>query len=838
MTTPGPGEEPTTLDPGRPEPGDSPTTLDRGPRPEDDATTLDGHGGGPPGGPGPPGEGPPGEPDYWGDSRLPPELAGRFSFERELPGHAVQAAVYQVSDKASGELAVVKLYRQNLRPDQQVWDWLGRLSRDARAGGGRAGGAAARHVVRVTDTGMASGRAYEVMEYLAGGDLYELPRRGPMEVDPDLLAEAAGQVAQALAAAHAAGIIHRDVKPGNILIRQAGAGTAGTSALDVALVDFGISTYVGPAGQRFNPTRSMSYRYAAPEWLQGRGFLSPAVDWWALGMTIAELAGGAHPFEEMEDYLISLHFSAGRAINLALVKDPRLALLCRGLLVRDPKDRWNHKQVAEWCRGESPEVRGGAGADAGQGADDEDDAREPFSYLDRTYWTPVELAVALARDWDVAIGYFFSDGRKPDKARPDKARPDKTHWRRLSEWLATLTDAEHDEASRKALIERVSKGREPADVKLLRLVRWLYRRLEPIYRTVVVTPAEVPGLALAAIGDPSSAGTGESTARTVIEDLWEHRLLAELAQAPGCADLTGIDQRWRTNQHAWDAFAASRGQRDPYLRQLLGEVPDDQIRYYLLWLASAESTARRHLREIATATQERLAVPLPWYSDLAGPQAGLLSLLCAALLAGVARAEARRTLEDRRAEQRRRHRMLTQRRLDDWRRRQNRPIALGWAASGVAIVAAFWIWLIGLSDVLPFASDQAVDIAWIGVVLSLMAFGAAEIWLATAIGGPYHPGGYSLINSGLSTAGRALRPLRRRGAVLLVIFAAGVLGLIAATSYIPLVLPLACTAGEFAWVRSRYRRWLADEEARAEELRLAAREFRADSSGLTRGNHN
>ena len=197
------------------------------------------------------------------------------------------------------------------------------------------------------------------------------------------------------------------------------------------------------------------------------------------------------------------------------------------------------------------------------------------------------------------------------------------------------------------------------------------------------------------------------------------------------------------------------------------------------------------------------------------------------LLAGPAVSEALQIAADREADRVARHQALRLQAVRRWYRKHDRPTALGWAGAGIVLVAVSWSWGIGLSDVLPFASANSVEVAWVCAILSLIVFAAAELRLAAIIGGPYHPG-YSLIGRGLSRAGRAARPLMRSGPLAIAVLVSGVVALAAATIFTPYLLPVLTTAGEVVWIRGRQRRWLADEQERADQLRLAAHELRAE----------
>ena len=509
---------------------------------------------------------------------LPAELGRRFDLIEELPTKgAGQAAVFLVSDRANGHMRVIKLYHRGVVPNPEVWTWL-RQQADAPVG------PASNHIVRVFETGFAADRAYEVMEYVAGGDLYRLAQ-APLVPDADLLREVASQVATALATAHAAGIGHRDVKPANILIRS-------LKPLDVALTDFGISTPVAAAGQ-VHRTRQMTPEYAAPEWMLGPS-LSPSVDWWALGITFAELAGGQHPFHGVGPDAIVIHLANSRPVNLALVTDPRQKLLCRGLLVRDSLDRWGYEEVAAWCRGESPEVPDQPDV-AAEGEIPDDQQLEPFSYLGGLHLTPAGLAIAMARQWSVTAGYFFGTDREGGRAA-------RLHRQELRQWLADLDESRQppDGADH---FDQITRGNDRADVKVHRLVRWLNPGLAPVYRDVEVSMAALPGLAQQGItGQSDSAlGAGQGAARDLIRDLWDAGLLRDLAAAPGGSGLAETDERWRQQEARWRYFATDLRRRDHHLGQLLANVAEDTVLCYLLWLACAEPAAHAHLRATATA---------------------------------------------------------------------------------------------------------------------------------------------------------------------------------------------------------------------------------------------
>jgi Protein kinase domain len=734
---------------------------------------------------------------------LPTGLAARFVLINEVPGIAGEASLYVVREHGDDRPPrVLKLYADGRVPDPAVWAWL-RGERDPRPGS---------HIVKVLETGHEDGQAYEVMEHLAGDDLGTILTKDPQSLDPATLAVIVEQLAEALSGLHAAGIVHCDVKPANVVVRA-------LLPLDVALVDFGVARYTGTSvstlsaadGQPFTSDQLLTFRYAAPEWLIARS-LGPPADWWSLGMTVAELAGRRHPFAHWTDEVILKHFANTRPVDLSQVTDPRFHLLGRGLLQRDDADRWGTGQVGAWVRGTPPDV-----ADdrpAGGGTPAAEPSGEAFAYRESSYTNPEELAIALMTDWGGAVSWLFQS----------RDGPARQHRHRLREWLATLDGPQYTEPGRSELIHELGR-RLPADIKLYRLLRWLYPSARPIYRGVEVTSERLPGLARAAAGAmvTSEQGFGQGAIRDVVHDLWHHRLLAEMVQATGGTGLSEVDQRWRYWHARWQELSASLARSGP-----AGELADraDTVLSYLLWLAAEEESARAWLTRQAARDRASLPLELPWFSGLTGRNAGVLSLLRAVLLYEDAQREAQQVIQDRATERIRRQQLLEGQAVAAWFRRHDRPTALGWAGGATALVAIFWSGIITICDILPFATTASIGVAWACVILSVMVLATAELGLASVIGGPYHPR-YSLIGAGITRAADAVQAVRQRGLLFIAMLGVALAAALAVTSYLPFLLPLLTTAGELAWCAGRYRCWRADAAEVSGAIELAARERQA-----------
>ncbi|XUL92801.1 serine/threonine-protein kinase [Streptomyces galilaeus] len=219
-------------------------------------------------------------------------LAGRYRVVARL-GRGGMGVVWRAVDEVLGrEVAVKELrtFTDDYAP--QLADLRLRMQREARAA------ARVRHpgVVAVHDIAEVDGRPLIVMELIDGPSLDDvLGERGP--IDPREAAGIGARVMEALAAAHAAGVLHRDVKPGNILLERSGR---------VVLTDFGIATMDDPGdGSATHLTRSGeligSLDYLAPERAQGAD-PGPASDVWALGATLYAAVEGASPFRRTSTY--------------------------------------------------------------------------------------------------------------------------------------------------------------------------------------------------------------------------------------------------------------------------------------------------------------------------------------------------------------------------------------------------------------------------------------------------------------------------------------------------------------------------------------------------------
>ena len=360
------------------------------------ATVREGRTGSPPGGAtvregqgAPPPSPPPAQEEAPG--WLPPALAANWRRIKPLPARGAEADLYVVGprdpslDAGADARRVIKVYREDINPKAEVLELVK--------------GADPSHVVWLEDYGEDQGRWWERMEYAEQGSLRQLLEREGPKLPDDLVLEILRQLNDALAALHALPLEHRDLKPGNVLVRS-------RDPLDVILTDFGIATLMAQSRRHTDTARTI--RYAPPESLGRKVVIEKtALDYWSLGMMLVEMLRGEHPFEGLEEAVIVTELATQNVDDLTEgVEDPDWRKLCRGLLRRAPADRWGAADVSRWIEDSK---------DPGLEVAEEAAPARPTAAAPSTaaidfdgasYGTPAELGAALARDWSKADSFW------------------------------------------------------------------------------------------------------------------------------------------------------------------------------------------------------------------------------------------------------------------------------------------------------------------------------------------------------------------------------------------------------------------------------------------------
>ncbi len=204
---------------------------------------------------------------------------GRYRIDRVL-GRGGMALVYLGHDGELGRPVAIKLLADNLASDES---FRARFMREARM----AAGLSHVNIVRVYDVGQdADQRPYIVMEFVDGESLAEtIAREGSLP--PQRVQRIALDCCAGLQHAHAAGLVHRDIKPHNLLVDREGL---------TKIADFGVARSLGETQLTVAGSVLGSARYLAPEQAAGRE-VTPSADLYALGATLYQLLSGRTPHE-------------------------------------------------------------------------------------------------------------------------------------------------------------------------------------------------------------------------------------------------------------------------------------------------------------------------------------------------------------------------------------------------------------------------------------------------------------------------------------------------------------------------------------------------------------
>lgn len=271
-------------------------------------------------------------------------VAGRYRLDERL-GRGGMSTVWRATDQVLNRQVAVKVVAE--MEDAEVT--AERFRREARAT------AALNHpnIVTIFDAGVDHGRAFLVMELLPGKTLAdELRLRGAFPIEE--VREIAAQVAVALGAAHAAGLVHRDIKPGNIARTADGA---------VKVLDFGITHIIdeGVSGGHAPLTATGAVigtaAYLAPEQARGQR-VDGRADLYALGCVVYALLTGGPPFKEPTAVSTMMAHATDPVPDLLAARPdapPEFAALVHSLLAKSPDDRpQNAAAVAALIRAEEP----------------------------------------------------------------------------------------------------------------------------------------------------------------------------------------------------------------------------------------------------------------------------------------------------------------------------------------------------------------------------------------------------------------------------------------------------------------------------------------------------
>ena len=212
-------------------------------------------------------------------------VAGKYQVERVL-AHGGMSVVVAARHAALDKAVAIKFLV--LPPDFDRDEAVTRFLREART----AAKIESDHVCRVFDVGIEDDTPFMVMEHLEGLDLeVELEARGRLPVDEAV--DIAMQALEGVGAAHALGVVHRDLKPGNLFLAARADGVR-----RVKIVDFGISKVEGREAKLTDTQGSFGTpSYMSPEQIKNTKKTDLRTDIWAVGAILYEMVTGRPPFE-------------------------------------------------------------------------------------------------------------------------------------------------------------------------------------------------------------------------------------------------------------------------------------------------------------------------------------------------------------------------------------------------------------------------------------------------------------------------------------------------------------------------------------------------------------
>ncbi|HEX6276871.1 MAG TPA: protein kinase [Polyangiaceae bacterium] len=277
-------------------------------------------------------------------------VADKYRIERIL-GEGGMGHVYAAIHEQLGIRVAIKILSPTLSQNE---DAVRRFSREARA----SVRIQSEHVARVLDVGqLDSGAPYMVMEFLSGNDLaHELKQRGSLPTQEAI--QYVLQASEAVAEAHALGVIHRDLKPANLFLTSRSDG----SPL-VKVLDFGIAKAVAPEQGAFEPSPSLtathsflgSPAYMSPEQVRTPKSVDMRSDIWSLGTILYELLMGELPFRGSNalDLLAAVASDPMPSIRAKRPDvSPELEAVIARCLEKKPVDRY--QSVADFARALAP----------------------------------------------------------------------------------------------------------------------------------------------------------------------------------------------------------------------------------------------------------------------------------------------------------------------------------------------------------------------------------------------------------------------------------------------------------------------------------------------------
>lgn len=305
-------------------------------------------------------------------------ICDKYTVQSQLEVSSGEADLYLCSVGSSQYVA--KVYKRKFAIKQEVIDALLRIDSP--------------YVARLYETGIFNGYPVEILPYYEKGSL-----QGKTFTEDELIRKIIPNINEGLHAIHEAGIIHKDLKPSNIMLNSDGE--------TVSIIDFGISSIVADGNTVLVTKTGMTPEYSAPETFKNL-FLRES-DYYSFGITLFELFCGYTPYANMQPEEIEQYVSVQRIPYpeemSALLQDFISALTYYDISNRsnknNPNRRWTYEEVKKWLDGEPLVIPGEGIGNVGKGA------MPVFKFLGEDFTDPAQLVAAFAKNWEEGKKQLF-----------------------------------------------------------------------------------------------------------------------------------------------------------------------------------------------------------------------------------------------------------------------------------------------------------------------------------------------------------------------------------------------------------------------------------------------